>query len=109
MGTTSIGDRLGWLARVGGASLREVDRLAGRTEGHAQSIVSGSNENPEVATVRSYAKALGCRVGWLLDGEGDPPAEEDVRAAVAAGRPSGALTDPSTSDGVVVRGKDVAA
>lgn len=74
--------------------------MAGRTEGHAQSIVSGSNNNPEVSTVRSYAKAFGCRVGWLLDGEGDPPTEDDVRAAVAAHRPS-PLTDPSTSDGVV--------
>jgi len=79
---------------VDGLSLRETDHLAGKTAGHWQAIVSGVVENPTLETLRAYARVFGCTVGWLASGEGDPPSDEAIRAAVAAAR---AQRDP-TSD-----------
>lgn len=37
-------------------------------------IETGRRTNIERDTARALAKALGCTVGWLLEGEGEPPA-----------------------------------
>ena len=65
-------------------SCSQLDRLAGLHRGHVWQIEQGEGANPKAATVVALATALGCTVGWLLAGEGDPPSADDVRAAVAA-------------------------
>lgn len=42
--------------------------------------------NPTADTSRALVSALGCTVGWLVAGEGEPPTDEEIRAAVAAAR-----------------------
>lgn len=67
-------------------SARELDRIAGLHTGHTWAIESGGRENLERATAKKLADAFGTRVGWVLEGEGDAPTSEQVRAAVDAAR-----------------------
>jgi transcriptional regulator with XRE-family HTH domain len=75
----------------------EIDRAAGLTRGHTWQIEEGAAAiargdsspwegtatNPKADTVRKLAKVFGCSVGYLLEGEGERPAPEAVRAAYA--------------------------
>lgn len=76
----------------------EVDRAAGLTRGHTWQIEEGAEAlrrgvaspwegaatNPKADTVRKLARVLGCSVGYLLEGEGERPTAETIRAAYAA-------------------------
>lgn len=81
---------------------RELDRLAGRSEGHVSMIETGRRPNPELKTARALADVLGCSIGWLLAGEGEAPGLAEVQAAVAraraAARPVGAAHTASDFD-----------
>lgn len=79
-------DRLRWLCTVSKAPLREIDRCARKTEGHAQALISGEILEPRYGTAKAYAQVLGCTVPWLLEGEGDAPAPEAVRSALTRAR-----------------------
>ena len=35
--------------------------------------------NPTADTSRALVSALGCTVGWLVAGEGEPPTDEEIR------------------------------
>jgi transcriptional regulator with XRE-family HTH domain len=67
-------------------SLREVDRLAGLTEGMTQQYVSGSKVEPRKSTSTALAAVFGCTWIWLFSGEGKAPRREDVIRAVEAAR-----------------------
>lgn len=84
------------LADAGGCSLRELDRIAGRREGHAHALASGIITSPETETIASYATALGISRAWLAFGEGDPPTDDAIRAAVDAAR--GRIAAPTDAD-----------
>lgn len=83
-------ERLAWLHKASGVGMRSLDRLAGRRDCHFDAILTRLEERAatdvEVGTLEAYAKVLGVRFGWLLDGDGEPPAEEAVRAAVELAR-----------------------
>jgi transcriptional regulator with XRE-family HTH domain len=78
----TIGDRLAFARTKGGISARELDRLAGKTEGHASLIEARRAADVLASNVAAYASVLGVTVEWLLTGEGDEPTEESVTAAV---------------------------
>ena len=86
----SLRERLTWLRDVSGTKMRTLDRFAGRRDNHFSTILTRLEERQatdiEVGTLEAYARVLGVRFGWLLDGDGEPPAEETVRAAVEAAR-----------------------
>jgi len=87
MTLTTFGARVRHLRQqVEGLACAELDRLAGLHRGHVWQIEHDSRENPERDTVRGLARALGCTVGWLLEGEGDAPTAEAIGAAVAEAR-----------------------
>lgn len=91
----SIGVRLR-LARglAVGLSGRELDRLAGRAEGHCGLIEADTTERPRASDVlASYARVLGVSLDWLVMGLGAEPAEASVRASVDAARSASAPTE----------------
>ena len=49
-------------------------------------IETGRRDNPTIDTSKALARVLGCGVGWLVAGEGEPPSEGQVAAAVEAAR-----------------------
>ena len=71
---------------LSGASAREIDRLAGRTENQFALIISRKQRSlrGDIATI--YARVFGCSVGYLLAGEGEPPTREQVAAAIERAR-----------------------
>ena len=79
-----FGDRLRAARGMAGLNVRELEGLSGVTA--LGSFESGARERPSVSTLERLAEVLGCRAGWLLDGSGDPPTIEEVRAAVASVR-----------------------
>lgn len=66
-----------------GVSERELNRLAGASHGWVGNLLSGISKAPHGTKFRALARALGTNEAWLLDGEGEPPTPEQVRAAVA--------------------------
>lgn len=49
-------------------------------------IETGRRDNPTIDTSKALARVLGCGVGWLVAGEGDPPTDAQVSAAVESAR-----------------------
>lgn len=84
---TGIGGRLRLARTTAGITARELDRLAGRAEGHAALIESDTTERPRASDVLlSYADVLGLSLDWLAAGRGRAPREADVLAAVERAR-----------------------
>lgn len=84
--TENVGSRLRWLRHVAGVSQRDADRIAGRAVGHVGMIETRGNSELSARVARDLAAAFGTTVDWLLDGIGDPPTAEQVRAAVERAR-----------------------
>lgn len=80
----TIAERLRWARELGGISARRLDELADLTAGHSNGIESGRRQNPETKTVQKLVRVLGLSLDWLLNGVGEPPTLEGVRAAVQA-------------------------
>lgn len=78
--------RLKLLLELSGESAREVDRLAKRAPGQVSLIIAREQRALRDDVAIDYARALGCTVGWLVAGEGDPPTAADVLAAVERAR-----------------------
>lgn len=81
---SSIGERLSLLcgADFGDLSFRELDRLAKKTQGHAQAIASGTIPDPRLSTLRAFEDVLGAS----LDPRTPMPTADAVRAAVERAR-----------------------
>jgi hypothetical protein len=83
----TIGSRLLHLQRLAGVSSRELDRVAGRNEGHLSVILHRLRKNPTASidadTASDYCAATGVRIEWLTRGEGPEPTRRSVRAAMA--------------------------
>lgn len=81
---SSIGERLFLLcgADYGDLSFRELDRLAKKTQGHAQAIASGTIPDPRLSTLRAFEEVLGAS----LDPRAEMPTADAVRAAVERAR-----------------------
>jgi transcriptional regulator with XRE-family HTH domain len=82
MESTTLGTRLRWAREAAGLKARELDRMAGRPEGHASLIERGARPRIELDTAGAYADALGVSVDWLRNGTGPEPTTEMIRAAV---------------------------
>jgi transcriptional regulator with XRE-family HTH domain len=71
---------------VEGLSAKEVDRLAGITEGHTWLIEKSKTGNAETKTLDKIARVFGFTLDYLIRGEGSSPAPEEIRASVQAAR-----------------------
>ncbi len=69
-----------------GISQRELSRLSGLAPPHVGAIESGDIESPSGKALALIATTLGCSLDWLVRGAGEPPTEEEVKAAVASAR-----------------------
>ncbi len=83
--STTFGQRLRVLREAAGLSCRALDAVAGLHFNHVAALERA--DSCQTTTARKLAEALGCTVGWLVAAEGEPPAAEAVRAAVAKARP----------------------
>ena len=82
----NLGDRLRSLRNLVDISARELDRLAGKTPGHALLIESRPSADVLAGTLADYAQVFGVTLDWLALGKGKAPRHADVVAAVAASR-----------------------
>ena len=94
-----VAERIRQTRLLAGISARELARLAGLQPSHASLIESGTVANVRVDTLAALARALGCSLDWLVNGDGDAPTEEMVRGAVLIAR--GARTADDTAQHVV--------
>lgn len=79
-----VGRTLKAAREAAGLKARELDRLAGITEGHTSFIENGKIANPSTDTARALAHVLGLSLDYLLSGVGSPPTEGEIRTAVAS-------------------------
>lgn len=83
---STLAERVKWARETARLSQRELARRAGLgSERHVGLIEAGERPNVELKTLQGVAGVLGVTIGWLANGEGDPPTEESIRAA--AGTP----------------------
>ncbi len=91
-----LSNRLAELRLRAGLSAAELGRLAGLSRATVAAIESGTRPDPVASTVVALAQVLGGRVSYLLNGEGLPPSDRRLRAAVrAARRRAAGREDPS--------------
>jgi len=83
---TGVGARLQASRLLAKLSARELDRLAGKAEGHASLIEARKDSNVMAGTLQAYSEVLGCSLDWLIAGKGEPPTQEQVQVAVAVAR-----------------------
>lgn len=81
----TIPERLQKLRARCGLSGRELGKLAGLSSSACSAIEKGTG-NYELKTLNPIASVLGCSLDYLVNGEGEPPNDEQLTAAVAAAR-----------------------
>lgn len=86
MRVDSISARVRLARDLVGLSARELDRLAGLAEGHSSIIEASAKKSLSTQTAQALARVLGLSLDWLIAGDGKPPSERAVRAAVDAAR-----------------------
>lgn len=80
-------ERLAALRRIAGLGTLETDQLAGLSRGYTGRIESSAGrKNISLDTLRAICGVFGCSVGYLVDGEGKPPSEAQIKKAVAKAR-----------------------
>lgn len=83
--TTPIGKRIARArALTDGLTAADWGSKAGLSRAIVSLIESGKREVPNVQTVSKLAAVLGLDLGWLIDGAGEKPTRESVRAALEA-------------------------
>jgi hypothetical protein len=60
-----------------------LDELAGLVRGHTRSVCVSRQGLVSARTLSRIAHVFGCSLGWLYQGDGAPPSDEEIRAAVA--------------------------
>ena len=100
----SFSARLSRLRRVAGLSQRELDRLAGITEGHSNALERDPRHGVTAAIVTRLAAVFGVTIDWLYCGKGPTPSDSDIMRAVqrtrrrlasgVAGIPRGPVSGP---------------
>jgi len=78
----SIQDRVAHLRRLSGRTAGGLSVAVGLSRGMIRLIEIGARQNVEAATVAAIAAGTGASADWLLTGRGEPPTEEEVRAAL---------------------------
>lgn len=83
---TEMGARLRELRQAAALKHRELDRLAGITEGHARMIETGVVTNACIHTVTKLARVFGASLDWFVAGNGRAPSARTLRSAVKSAR-----------------------
>lgn len=69
---------------MAGVSASKLSRLAGLNRVHVGLIEGNEQSRIEAGTAEKLAKVLGCSLDWLISGNGKPPSDRAVHAAVLA-------------------------
>lgn len=96
----TLGSRLSERRNAAGLERSELGELAGLSPALVGMIERGDRTNIAATTATSLARVLGTRAEYLVDGEGDPPTDADVREAVARARAAShpGAADPTAND-----------
>lgn len=82
----TVGQRLRAARELAGISAKDLDRLAGNSEGH-QWVLEKLEEATAVAkTLDGVCTVLGLSLDYVVRGQGRKPTKKTVSAAVAAAR-----------------------
>lgn len=84
--------------------LRERAGLSTRALGELSDVSTGLISHIEIGrvgagldTARKIGAVFGCSLDWLINGDGDPPTDEQMRAAVEAARARFAASVPDVA------------
>ena len=91
----TIGQRLRWARDQAELSARELDRLAGKTPGHA-GLIEARGTDAWASTLAAYARVLGLSLDWLIAGE-KRRAPKPARILVAVKRARKAVQAPEAA------------
>lgn len=80
------------------ASDRAISILAGLDPSALGLILSNKRPHPGAETIGRLAAALGCSTDWLIQGAGEAPCAEQVRASIARAQGRSAAAVPSAAD-----------
>lgn len=83
---TEVGDRVLTLRERAGLERPELERLSGLKRGHIWLIENKHRTRVTAGTLGKIATVVGSTIEHLLNGEGAPPTDEEVAAAVQAAR-----------------------
>jgi len=81
-----LSDRLRALRLESGLSAAQLSELAGLSPAHVSIIERGERPNVAATTATALARVLGTCAEYLVDGVGDAPTADAVRAAVERAR-----------------------
>ncbi len=95
---TSIAERVRWLRASAGLSMRSLSDLAGLDPSHVRLIESGERDDPRSKTLSQLANVTGVTLDWLIDGKGDTPDPDAVRAAVGRARGASDAAAPTLDE-----------
>jgi transcriptional regulator with XRE-family HTH domain len=82
----SIAQRLRCVREASGLGTKVLSELCGLSGSHVRMIEQGDVASPDLKTLERIAATTGVPVAWLAFGQGDPPADDEVRAACEAAR-----------------------
>ena len=78
---TQVGVRLKAIRQAAGISANALSLAAGASHTVVTQIETGAIVDPRARVLGAIAKALGCSIEYLLDGQGRPPSTRAVQAA----------------------------
>lgn len=77
-----IKDRVIYLRQASGRSSSGFSVAAGLSRSAVRLIEVGTRGQPEMATISAICRVTGASLDWLANGDGDPPAEVDIRNTI---------------------------
>lgn len=80
----TVGQRIKHARFLAGLTARCVALLSQRSAAWLIALEHGHDVALRAASLKAIARALGVSAEWLQTGEGEPPTEASIRAAMAA-------------------------
>lgn len=90
----TIGKRLALARHFSGLTASALGVLAGLSTGTVGVIENGSRADPSSGSIGKLARVLGVSADWLINGTGEAPTEDDIRAAIKTAQEAAAKAPP---------------
>lgn len=97
MNMSEFAKRLKETRELGEIAASDLSELAGLSDGYVAHLERGVRKNPGMEAMGAIAAVLGVTIDYLVRGEGEQPAAELVKAAIATARASLSPTNAKSS------------